>query len=343
MGCDGLRWAAMGQNAPVRVVVLGSSGLLGRSVGDELLGRGHEVVGACRSGGASARLAAEGVVVRADLTTATDAELDALLAGAGAVVHCLGPDDRSPLPVPVAGTLERLLVGTTVRAAQAARRQGVGRFVIMGSYFSTFDRLHPEWELRRHHAYIRARGAQVARAEEVSVPGTVSVLEIPFVFGAVPGVEPLWKSVLLDRLRHGPVGVTLRGASAAVTNLDVARAAAAIVEGAVPPGRYPLAVDNVTYRHLTDVALAELGRQVRVVTVPTPVVTAGLVTAAALQRLRGCGPGLNPRRVVHDLLDRDLSLDPAGHGAPFGFAPRSVDDAIRETVRAAYPGAYPAA
>jgi len=320
----------------MRVVVLGASGLLGRSVGDELLAHGHDVVGVSRSGGASARLSAAGTVVRADLTTATDAELDALLAGADGVVHGLGPDDRSPLPVPVAATLERLLVGPTVRVAAAARRQGVPHVVVLGSYFSTFDRRHPEWGLGRRHPYVRARGDQAAGAEAAAAAGTVSVLEIPFVFGAVPGVEPLWKAVLFDRLRRGPVAATLRGSTAAVTNTDVAHAVRAILDGTVPPGRHPLAVDNLTHRHLTQVVLAELGRDPRVVAVPGAVVTAGMVAAAARERLRGRGPGLAPRHLFADLLARDLQLDPQEHGAALGLVPRSVDDAIRESVRAAY-------
>ena len=127
----------------MRVLVLGASGFLGRSIGDELLSRRHDVVAVSRSGAASATMLAQASVVRADLTTAGDAELDALHDGVDAVVHCLGPDDRDTLAVPVSASLDRLLVGTTVRAAHTARRAGVTAFVVLGSYFSTFDRLHP--------------------------------------------------------------------------------------------------------------------------------------------------------------------------------------------------------
>lgn len=320
----------------MRVVVLGASGLLGRSVGEELLDRGHEVIAVSRSGDVGARLAARGAVVRADLVTADDAELDRLLTGADAAVHCLGPDDRSPLVAPVDATLERLLVRTTERVAQAVRRQGLRHLVILGSYFCTFDRLYPQWRLGRRHPYIRARIAQARRAEAAGGTGVVSVLEIPFVFGAIDGITPMWKDVFFDRLRRGPIGVTLSGASAAVQHTDVARAVAAIVDGAVPPGRYPLAVDNVSYRRLTRVVLDELGRTVPVVTVPSPVLTAGVVAGSVVYRLRGQGMGLDPWHVARDILARDLSLDPAGC-ADLGLVPQNLDDEIRRTVRAAYP------
>jgi uncharacterized protein YbjT (DUF2867 family) len=213
----------------------------------------------------------------------------------------------------------------------------VQHFVILGSYFSTFDRLNPGWGLTARHPYIRARADQAAQAGAVSAAGTLSVLEIPFVFGAIPGIEPMWKSVFFDRLRRGPVGATLAGGSAAVTRTDVALAAAAIIDGGAPAGHYPLAVDNISYRRLSELVLEELGRRVPIVTVPSPVLTAGLVAGDVAQRLRHRATGLDPRHVAGDLLGRHLYLDPVTHCAPLGLVPGSIEEAVRETVRAAYP------
>ncbi|MBL8931749.1 MAG: NAD(P)-dependent oxidoreductase [Kineosporiaceae bacterium] len=322
----------------MHVLVLGASGMLGRVIGDTLLDAGHEVTGVCRSGRVSPRLGDHGSVRRADLATATDAVLDDLFQGANAVVHCLGPDDREPLPAPAAATLERLLVGTTVRVAQAARRRGVRHLVVLGSYFSAFDRLHPQWRLSARHPYIRARVEQARRAEQAA-PGLVTVLEIPFVFGASPGVEPALK-VLFDRIRFGPVGLAIGGGgTAAVRHTDVASAVLAVVTGSVPPGRHPLAVDNITYRHLARIVLDESGRPSPILAVPRPIATAGVVGLAAAHRLRGRAMGLAPLHVARDILGRQLYLDPHTYGAPLGLVPGNVDEAIRESVRAAYPAA----
>lgn len=318
------------------MVVLGASGYLGRAVGDELLARGHDVLGVSRSARASARLQAEGTTARADLVTASDGELDGLLAGAGGAVWCLGPDDRAPLPAPVPATLSRELVAPTARAAAAARRAGLARFVILGSYFATFDRLRPEWGLARRHPYIGARVEQAAQAE-AAAPGMVAVLEIPFVFGPVAGTVPLWKPLLFEPLRRSPVGFAPAGGSAAVTATDVARAAAAVVEGAAPAGRHPLSVDNISYRRLAQLVLDELGRGGRpVLPLPAPVVTAGAVATGAVHRLRGRGTGLDVRRVARDIVARHLHLDPDTYCRPLGLTPASVDEAVRATVQAAY-------
>ena len=320
----------------MRVVVLGSSGLLGRSVTDELLARGHEVVGVSRSGAATPALAVTGRVVRADLSTASDAALDALLDGAAAAVHCLGPDDRAPLPLPVERTLAEQLVGTTRRVAAAAGRRGLGHLVVLGSYFTAFDRLHPDWGLTRH-PYVAARRAQAEQARAAAGRTAVSVLEIPFVFGHVAGTQSVLKDLYLDRLRRGPVGIALAGGTAAVANTDVARAAAAVVEGGAGPGPLPLAVDNLTYRRLSGIVLEELGRRVPVAVLPGPVVTLGAVALDLRYRLRGRGTGLLARHAARDLLARRLYLDPAEHAVPLGLVPRSLDGAVRETVRGSYP------
>lgn len=321
----------------MRVVVLGASGLLGQSITDELLAGGHQVIGVSRSGGGSRALQAPGSRVATDVVSATDAELDRLLEGADAVAYCFGLSDREPLPVPVPATFERLLVAPTRRVAQAVHRQQVGHLVLMGSYFASLDRLNPQWGLSRHHPYIAARVAQTEQAVAACGPEVLSALELPFVFGTVPGLEPSLKQAFFDKLLRGRVAATLPGGTAGVTTRDVARAFTAIVTGAAPAGRYPLAVDNLTYRHLTEVVLAELHRRARIVTIPAPVLTAGLVTADGVNRLRGRSRGLSARWMVRDLLARRLYLDLEASCAPFGLTPRSVDDAIRETVRAAYP------
>jgi len=323
----------------VRVVLLGGSGLLGHSIGRELSERSHDVVAVSRSGSGTVAegSAAGGCVVRADLTRATDGDLDALLSGADAVVYGLGAESRTALPVPVARSLHRSLVSTTQRCAQAARRCGAQCFVVLGSYLSTFDRTHPQWRLAGRHPYVRARVDQAAAAERSGAEGTTSVVEIPYVFGTVPGLEPTLKAALFDRLRRGPLAMTFPGGTAAVTNTDVAHAVAALVEGRVPVGRYPLAVDNITYRQLTEAVLAELDRHVRIITLPPPVLTTGMVVHDLTLRTRNRAMAQSPRHLARDILARRLYLDVTRCCAPFGLVPHSVHDALRSTVRAAYP------
>ncbi len=346
----------------MRVVVLGAEGLLGRAVAADLAGRGHEVTAVRPYGGRSAALTAmpssaaygrsagevvapehvpvEGAdrSVAMDVVDATETALDAVLHSADAVVHALAVDDRDRPQGPVTAHYQRLLVDPTVRVTRAACRQGVGHVIVLGSAYATFARLHPEWRLAEHHPYIQARIDQGRRARDAAAGSAtdVSVLEIPSVFGAKPGAAPVWRAAFLDTLRRGPVALALPGGAAAVTHEDVGIAVSRLVERHLLPGRHAIATDNVTHRRLAQLVVAELGRASHTLVVPGA--AAGIRLRGHVRRLqRRGGFGLDPVRVGRDILTRTLFLDTTAHGAALGLTPRPVDDAIRSTVRAAYP------
>lgn len=321
----------------MRVVVLGSTGLLGRATTDALLRRGDEVVAVSRSGQEAPGSGPAPMARRVDVVLASGTDLDALLHGSDAVVHALGPDDRERPPAPATTFFRTRLAAPTARVAAAAARQGVPRMVVLGSYYSTFHRRHPEWRLTERHAYISAREEQARSAIAAGGDSTeVSVLEIPFVFGALPGIVPMWKSVFFDALRRGPVAPSLPGGSAAVTHTDIAAATVALASGAVPAGRHPIATDNITFGRLTRTVLDELGRRAAVVTIPRAGLAAGLRTEKLRLRMRRKESGLDPNHLP-DLLCRNLFLDTGATQDLFGLPPTDVGPTVRDTVRAAYP------
>ncbi len=323
----------------MRVVVLGSSGLLGRSIVADLSRRGHGVVGISRRG-LHCPEAPSASAVALDVVSADDAGLDLALAGADAGVYCLGPDDRERVPAPAEDYFQRLLVAPTVRVAASAARTGLARLVILGSYFTAFDRMHPEWHLATHHPYIRARRDQRERARAAAAGVETSVLEIPFVFGALPGIVPMWKSYLDEPTRRSPlVAYAPAGTNAAVTNTDVAQAVSALVGGDIAPGDHPIATDNYSFVRLTRVIADALGqRSKRIVTVPTPLLAAGIRAEGWRVRLTGKDSGLTLRYLARDVLGRDLGLDTAAYGSALGLAPRPLDDVIATTVAACRGG-----
>lgn len=250
-----------------------------------------------------------------------------------AVVHGLGPDDRERVPAPALAYFRRMQVAPTVAVAAAARRARVGTMVILGSYFSHFDRVRPGLDLAAAHPYIQARREQTAQARAAG-PEVVTNLEIPFVFGAVPGVVPMWKSYLVDPLRRMPVGFVPRGTSAAVTDGDVAQAVSLALDGRII-GSMPIATDNYSFDRLARVMLGALGHPRRpVVGVPNGVLALGMRTEAARLRLKKMDSGLDLARLPHDLIGADLSLDTTDFGEAIGLSPRTIDDAVIATVRA---------
>ena len=74
------------------------------------------------------------------------------------------PTSNAPLPRPIYPRFRQDLVDPVVRLFTAARDEGLTRGVLMGSYYTYFDRLRPQWRLPDRHSYIRCRVEQAAEA-----------------------------------------------------------------------------------------------------------------------------------------------------------------------------------
>jgi len=120
--------------------------------------------------------------------------------GYDSMVYAVEPDYRITTPAPAYEFFRTRLVDACEKVAVAARKAEVKKFVLLNSYFAYFDRIWPQKELSKHHPYIRCRAEQ---AEKVIAAGldkmAVMVLELPYIFGAMPNRVPLWKDVLLER------------------------------------------------------------------------------------------------------------------------------------------------
>ncbi|MEK8105160.1 NAD-dependent epimerase/dehydratase family protein [Micromonospora sp. M12] len=139
----------------VRILVVGGSGLIGAHVVDVLRERGHAAT-------TVARTAQPGVDHLIDVGSASIDALRPLLAGQDGVVYATRTDEQRALPADLPGVPpgQRRSGGTPVHRRPAG---GPHPGVVMGSYYTYFDRLHPQWRLAERHTYIRCRLEQAAR------------------------------------------------------------------------------------------------------------------------------------------------------------------------------------
>jgi uncharacterized protein len=105
----------------MRVLLFGASGAIGTAIAGELVGRGHEVVAASRSGSASEDLGLP--AVSADATDA--ASVAAAASGVDAIVSAIGPKHDGTDSVD-------LLVHGARGLVEGARRAGVRRVIVVG-------------------------------------------------------------------------------------------------------------------------------------------------------------------------------------------------------------------
>lgn len=272
-----------------------------------------------------------------DVATATEGELAALLDGVDAVVYADGPDHTVRCEPPASEFFQRELVDATTKFARAAAAAGVKRFAIAGSAFATWDRMTGDGFAQRH-PYVRACVDQSARAMEIGVAAGmgVCVVEIPYVFGAVPGVEPMWKSWIFDRLLTMRKVVAPNGGTSVVTAANAGAALGRAALFGVPGARYPISDEDLTWKQMLGVLLPLLGMNPHVTTLSRRVMEPAVWFMWQSLTRRGVEPGVAPSHVLRDIMSVEMFVDPRDAQRDLGFQRGRVAGAMAETVKAAY-------
>ncbi|GAA2528098.1 NAD-dependent epimerase/dehydratase family protein [Pilimelia columellifera] len=315
----------------MRVFIVGGTGLLGQHAAAELVRRGHEVSVSGRRRPPST-LEDRARFVPVDLETLDEDGWAALLFGQEAVVFAAGVDDRAAPKAPAVPYFHAGNVVPVQDMLAAAKRTGVRRAVVIGSYFTAIDRQRPAMRLAARHPYIASRVAQAHACRRAAGPDlSVALLETPFVFGAVPGRDPLW-APLVGWLRAGRPCPVPPGGTAVITAAAMGQAVGGALERGAD-GAFPVAQENLAWDALVARIGAALGRPPRVRRLPAALLRAALGGAGLGYRARGREPGLTPGRLT-ELLTAELFLDPAVAAGQLGVSGHHLDDGLREMIAA---------
>jgi nucleoside-diphosphate-sugar epimerase len=286
----------------VRILVVGGSGLIGAHVAEVLRERGHAVT-------ATARTAQPGIDELLDLGGADVDGLRRLLAGHDGVVYAARTDEQQALRRPIYPVFRADLVEPVVRLFTAARLEGLTRGVVMGSYYTYYDRLQPRLRLTQRHTYIRCRVEQAREARAAAGADLpVAVLELPFVFGRAGDRLPNWSGPLERWARSRSPLLAPVGGSAAASARSVALVAADALEQAGGED-IPVADENLTWDEMMARIAAAVGRARPVRRLPATAVRAMTRLGGALQALGRKESGINPSHVA-DLLLAELFIEP---------------------------------
>ncbi|MBB5867276.1 nucleoside-diphosphate-sugar epimerase [Allocatelliglobosispora scoriae] len=297
----------------MKILVAGGSGLIGAHVVDVLRERGHTVT-------TVARTAQPGVDHALDLATASIDDLRPLLADHDGVVDAARTDEQKPLRKPIYPVFRQDMVDPVVRLFTAARLEGLTRGVIMGSYYTYFDRLHPQWRLADRHTYIRCRVEQAAEGR-AAAEMPVAVLELPFIFGRAGDRLPNWAPPLDGWARSRSPLAAPPGGTAAASARSVAEIAADALEQAKGDD-IPVVDENLTWHDMIARIAAAAGRPRRVRRLPAGVVRAALRFGGVTQALGRKESGLRPADFA-DLVLAELFIEPA--------TGRALEPALRDT------------
>jgi len=186
----------------MKILMIGGTGLLGSQAARELIARGHDVRSiALPPLPEGALLPPEMELTLGNINDMTDGELEAQFRGMEGFIFAAGVDERIEGPSPIYDFFKKYNITPLERLLRIAKRSGVKHAVIAGSYFTHFAKTHPELELTKWHPYIRSRVDQENMALSfASDTFDVSVLELPYIFGAQKGRKPVWV-FLVEMLR----------------------------------------------------------------------------------------------------------------------------------------------
>ncbi|MCX6056058.1 MAG: NAD(P)H-binding protein [Chloroflexi bacterium] len=318
----------------MKVFMIGGTGFLGYYATSELIKRGHQVTILALPPIPVQGLFPQEVQIHvADLNQLSEDAVITLLKGQDALVFAAGADDRVTPKKPAYPFFRKHNVEATQRLFGLARRAGVKRGVVLGSYFAYFNRIWPELKLSAYHPYIRSRVEQ----EQVAIEAggkemAVMILQLPYIFGSMPGRTPLWKP-LIGYLKSGFPLFYPRGGTSCVTVQQVAEAIVGAIEKGKGGERYPVAGVNLTWVELL-LALGKCARvNRRVHTLPDGLVLFGTSLLKGFHRIKGLESGLDPVEYVK-LQTANTFLDPRPVQEILGYSSGNLEKAFEETVSA---------
>jgi hypothetical protein len=158
------------------------------------------------------------------------------------------------------------------------------------------------------------------------------VLELPYIFGAMPGRTPLW-APLIRYIRYPIPLFYPRGGTNAVPVRQVAEAIVGAIEVGKAGEIYQIGDENLTWEAmLTRLAKAAEIRK-RVITLPDWIIRGGMWLVELYFKLQEKEGGL---ALVHftDLQTAQTFFDPTGSRTALGYSQGGLDQAFKETVEA---------
>jgi len=158
------------------------------------------------------------------------------------------------------------------------------------------------------------------------------ILELPYIFGSMPGRTPLWKPLIHYVNSRYPLFYMSGG-----TNMIAVEHVGEAIVGAIEKGKgghsYTVGDKNLTWVEFLERILGILGKKKRIAIVPTCLVRLMLRVVGVQHRLRGRESGLDPVRFAA-IQTRNTFFDPSPAAEELGYGRGNLEQAFKDTVKA---------
>ena len=260
-------------------------------------------------------------------------------------VYALGPDDRVLPNAPAYEFFYEKLVTQCKKICESAKKAGINRCVIMGSYFSYFDK-QKNGELSKYHPYIHARVEQEKELFSIAEDGVfeVCVAELPYIFGTMPKRKPLWRESFLSNFDKMKKVMFPRGGGTAVIDVTgVAEAIYAIALNGKNRTAYPVGNINMPFSELVPLMMRASKDFRKYKEIPAWLCALGARQIDFKRKQAGKEGGLNAEKLMKQVQNQKFYIDAEPIWKELGFKElgfnggRNIEISIKETMRACYP------
>lgn len=321
----------------MNVLIFGGTGLLGSAAARIFIDRGHKVKTiALPPLPEGAPIPKEMEIEFGNFLELTDEELEKAMTGMDAFVYAAGVDERVEFPAPVYEAYKKYNIDPVDRCLAMAKKCGVKRCVVLGSYFAWLAKQRPDMKLCEKHPYIRSRVDQEETAFKYADDNMgVAVLELPYIFGTQPGRRPVWVILIeqLQRFEKMPFTMYPAGGTAMLTVRQVGEAIVGAAEQVKGARAYGISCYNLTWREFLKIVYRAMDgiEDRKIVDVPKWTFQAfGLVMRKDYAK-RNVDSGIDPVGLA-DIMGMNLFI-PTDDTKELGCTPDDIEAAIFDSIK----------
>jgi nucleoside-diphosphate-sugar epimerase len=295
----------------MNVLIIGGTGLLGLETAKELIKRGHKVKGLTLPEYPQNLEIPEGMeLVACNYETLSDNEVKKLLRNQDRLIFAAGVDERIMHKGDPYEFYKSRNITPLKRLLALAKEMKVKGAIVCGSYFSYLDRVFENLYLYENNPYIKSRIDQSNEALSFADNDfSVTVLELPYIFGVQPGRKPVWVFLVEKLLKMKFASFYPRGGTAMITVNQAAQAIASATETTKGAKNIAVGYYNLTWKKMIKAMHKGMGLPNRkVITVPKWLFKIALLSEKRKYKKMGIEPGLSFKSLA-EIMTRKAYID----------------------------------
>lgn len=320
----------------MKVFMIGGTGLIGSTAAKEIINKGHFVTSlALPPVPNNTNIPKNMKLYLKDFSKLSDEELLNLFKDCYGFIFAAGIDERVEGPSPIYDMYYKYNIEPLKRLLPLAKKAGIKHSIILGSYFSHFNREWPELDLYNNHPYIKSRVDQ----EEIALSFAdeemaVSVLELPYIFGVQLGRIPVWTILAEQILKMKFYTFYPKGGTAMITVNQVAKLIANLLEKPKGALTIPVGYYNLTWEEMLVEFHKALNIDRKIKTIPEWLYRLGIKKIIRQNKSKGISSGLNLIK-LSKIMSREAYIDKK-YIDEYDIPEDNIFEAIFESVKLSY-------